>query len=108
MGPLFWGAVEYRSSTYDPKTNRFRSPGHPDTLTVDMRLQIAATLLLAATTIVPCESETSKSGRAPVNPVSAESPDSSQPHSTQLGSELSDLRDAALSDDYAYRQVAHL
>jgi carboxypeptidase Q len=69
-----------------------------------MRLQIAAALLLTATVVIHSESETSKSGRAGENPAgSAKSVDSWPP-----GSELYELRDAALSDDYAYRQVAHL
>jgi carboxypeptidase Q len=73
-----------------------------------MRLQIATALLLATTTVIQCETETFKSGHAPVNPVSVENADSSPTRSIQLGSELSELRDAALSDDYAYRQVTHL
>jgi carboxypeptidase Q len=70
-----------------------------------MRLQIAAALLLAATTVSYCESETLKSRHPAVSP---ESPESSQPSLSQLRNELSALRDAALSDDYAYRQLAYL
>ena len=55
-----------------------------------MRLQIAAALLLTATTITHSESETSKSGYAAENPTaSAEGVEPSHP-----GSELSRLRDA--------------
>ncbi len=85
-------------------SNAFPSVRHPNTLTINMRLQIAAALLLTATTVTHSEPETFKSGRAPENPLgSVESA-----YSPQLKNELAGLRDAALSDDYAYRQVAHL
>ena len=84
--------------------NPFSSVRHPDTLTINMRLQIVAVLLLAAT-VTQSQPETLKSGHEPGEPVSsAVSADSLQPYLSQL----SELRDAALSDDYAYRQVAHL
>ena len=69
-----------------------------------MRLHIAAVLVLTATTIVYSEPETFESSHAAGDTaVLVENADSSQ-----LRGELSELRDAALSDDYAYRQVAHL
>jgi carboxypeptidase Q len=68
-----------------------------------MRIQIAAALLLTVTTVIRSETETLRSGYADNTVLSAESA-----YSPQLKSELSGLRDAALSDDYAYRQVAHL
>jgi hypothetical protein len=70
-----------------------------------MRVQIAAVLLLAATTVICCEPETLMSRRPAVSP---EGPESSQTSLSQLRIELSELRDAALSDGYVYRQVAHL
>src|SRR5580692_10874754 len=70
-----------------------------------MRLQIAAALLLAVTTVAYCEPETLMSSYPAASP---EGPESARPYSSQLGTELSALRDAALSDDYAYRQLAHL
>jgi len=74
-----------------------------------MRLQIAAALLLTATTVSHSEPEAFRSDRPSKDPVVAvEGADSSQPYLPQLNCELSELRDAALSDDYAYRQVAHL
>jgi carboxypeptidase Q len=69
-----------------------------------MRLQIAAALLLTATTIVRSESETSKHGYPAEDPAASVESDLS----AQLRSELTGLRDAALTDDYAYQQVAHL
>jgi len=69
-----------------------------------MRLQIAASLLLlTATTVTQSRSETSKTGYAVENSTPAESADSSQAINI-----LAELRDAALTDDYAYQQVAHL
>ena len=69
-----------------------------------MRIQIAATLLLAVTTLPCSASQTPRAGHEADNPtVSAESA-----YSPQLKSEMARLRDAALSDDYAYQQVAHL
>jgi len=69
-----------------------------------MRIQIAATLLLTVATLPCSTSQTSGPGhKAEMPVVSYETV-----YSAQLGSELSGLRDAALSDDYAYRQVAHL
>jgi len=85
-----------------------RPAGHPHTLTVNMRVQIAAVLLLTATFVVRSEPETLKSDRPLENVVPARSADSAQSYLPQLKSELSELRDAALSDDYAYQQVAHL
>jgi len=74
-----------------------------------MRLQITVALLLTATTVTNSQPESFKSGHAPEYSVAAaESADSAQPYLAQLKSELSELRDAALADDYAYRQVAHL
>ena len=70
-----------------------------------MRLQIAAALLLAATTVSHCKSETLKSSYPAASP---ENPESAQLYSSQLKTELYELRDAALSDDYAYRQLTHL
>jgi carboxypeptidase Q len=82
----------------------FPSARHLDTLTINMRLHITAILVLTATTVLYCEPETFESSRvAHDTAVQVESPDSPQP-----SGELSELRDAALSDDYAYRQVAHL
>jgi carboxypeptidase Q len=69
-----------------------------------MRLHIAAVLVLTATTVVYSEPETFDSSPAPED--TAILVENSDP--SQLRSELSPLRDAALSDDYAYRQVAHL
>jgi carboxypeptidase Q len=69
-----------------------------------MRIQIAATLLLVAATVPYSTSQTPRPGHeADPGMVLAESA-----YSPQLKSELAGLRDAALSDDYAYRQVAHL
>ena len=69
-----------------------------------MRLQIAAVLLLTATTVTQSRSEASKAGYAVESSTApAESADSSPAMNV-----LSGLRDAALSDDYAYQQVAHL
>src|SRR5271155_4357157 len=69
-----------------------------------MRLHIAAVLVLTATTVVYCEPEAFESSHPSEDTaVLVENPDS-----PQLSTELSELRDAALSDDYAYRQVAHL
>ncbi len=69
-----------------------------------MRLQIAAALLLTATTVTHSETETFKSGYTAGSPAApGESVYSSQP-----ASELYGLRDASLADDYAYQQVAHL
>jgi carboxypeptidase Q len=74
-----------------------------------MRLQIAATLLLTATAVSHSEPKAFRSDRLSKNSVVAvEGADSPQPYLPQLKGELSELRDAALSDDYAYRQVAHL
>jgi hypothetical protein len=69
-----------------------------------MRVQIAAALLLTATTIAHPESERLRSGYAVANPAASDE----STYSPQLNSELARLRDAALSDDYAYQQVAHL
>ena len=69
-----------------------------------MRLHIAAVLVLTATTVVYSEPETLDSSHASGD--TAVRVENSDP--SQLGSELSALRDAALSDDYAYRQIAHL
>ena len=69
-----------------------------------MRLQFAAALLLTATTIAHSEPEAAKRGDAAENSAVA----AENAHSAQAGSELAGLRDAALSDDYAYQQVAHL
>jgi carboxypeptidase Q len=66
-----------------------------------MRIQVALLLLLTATTVT--QSETFKSRYAAEHSV----PDASD-SSPQPVSELFGLRDAALSDDYAYQQVAHL
>jgi hypothetical protein len=67
-------------------------------------LKIAAALLVTIAVVVCSAGQTPKSGHGADKPVgSAESA-----YSTQLKRELSGLRDAALSDDYAYRQVAHL
>src|SRR5580704_13879323 len=94
MGPLFFGLT----------VKDFPSARHLDTLTINMRLHITAILVLTATTVLYCEPETFESSRvAHDTAVQVESPDSPQP-----SGELSELRDAALSDDYAYRQVAHL
>ena len=69
-----------------------------------MRLHIAAVLVLTATTVVYSEPETFDSSHASGDTaILVENPDPSQ-----LSRELSALRDAALTDDYAYRQVAHL
>jgi carboxypeptidase Q len=69
-----------------------------------MRTQIAVTLLLAAATVPYSTSQTPKPGQGADDPmISAESA-----YSPQLRSELAGLRNAALTDDYAYRQVAHL
>ena len=64
-----------------------------------MRTKIAATLLLTVANL--CSAiQTPKAEKTEPSPESAYSP--------QLKSEMVRLRDAALSDDYAYRQVAHL
>jgi len=55
-----------------------------------MRLRILAMLLLALTTVLYSESSPTENA------------------ASQLKSELAALRDAALRDDYAYQQVAHL
>jgi carboxypeptidase Q len=69
-----------------------------------MRLHIAAVLVLTATTVVYCEPEAFESSHTSEDTaVLVENYDPSQ-----LKRELSELRNAALSDDYAYRQVAHL
>ena len=68
-----------------------------------MRLQIAFLLLLTATTVSRSKSETFKFPYAAENRVPGESDSSPQAVSDLVG-----LRDAALSDDYAYQQVAHL
>jgi carboxypeptidase Q len=69
-----------------------------------MRIQIAVTLLLAVATVPYSTSQPPRPGHGADDPtVSAESA-----YSKQLRSELAGLRDAALTDDYAYRQVAHL
>jgi carboxypeptidase Q len=61
-------------------------------------------LLLAVATLPYSSSQTPRAGHEADNPtVSAESA-----YSPQLRSEMARLRDAALSDDYAYQQVAHL
>jgi carboxypeptidase Q len=65
-----------------------------------MRLYIAAVVLLTATTAIFCQPETLESVHESDNAANAEP--------SALTHELSELRDAALSDDYAYRQVAHL
>src|ERR1700678_1456029 len=92
MGPLFFGLT----------VKDFPSARHLDTLTINMRLHITAILVLTATTVLYCEPETFESSRvAHDTAVQVESPDSPQP-----SGELSELRDAALSDDYAYRQGA--
>ena len=81
-----------------------RLAGHPDTLTTTMRVHIAVTLLLTVSTGSPSSSQIPRPGHGTGNPaVSAENY-----YSPQLKSELAGLRDAALADDYAYRQVAHL
>ncbi len=69
-----------------------------------MRTQITATLLLTLTTTSYLTGQTTGPGyHADKSVLSAESA-----YSPQLRSELVRLRDAALSDDYAYQQVAHL
>ena len=68
-----------------------------------MRVHIAVTLLLMISTSAPSASQTSKPGHGADNPVVP-----AENYSPQLKSELAELRDAALTDDYAYRQVAHL
>ena len=69
-----------------------------------MRLQIAAALLLTLAIVPDSTSQTPgpahEAGKPAVSDENAYSP--------QLRSELVGLRDAALSDDYAYQQVAHL
>ncbi len=77
--------------------------GHPHTLTTIMRVHIAVTLLLAVSTGAPSASQTSRADHGTDNPVV-----SAENYSPQLKSQLAELRDAALADDYAYRQVAHL
>src|ERR1700685_145681 len=100
MGPLFLVGRVGASSYANP----FPWARHLDTLTINMRLHIAAVLVLTATTVLYSEPETIESGYVSRDTaVLIENPDSSQ-----LGRELSELRDAAVSDDYAYRQVAHL
>src|ERR1700678_3766074 len=100
MGPLFLVGRVGASSYANP----FPWARHLDTLTINMRLHIAAVLVLTATTVLYSEPETIESGHVSGDTaVLIENPDSSQ-----LGRELSELRDAALSDDYAYQQVAHL
>jgi hypothetical protein len=64
-----------------------------------MRTQIAATLLLTIANL--CFAVTNP------KPEDAETSSASS-YSPQLKSEMTRLRDAALSDDYAYQQVAHL
>ncbi len=67
-----------------------------------MRLQLAAVLFVLVT-IANAQTPPQKSSYAPENPPSEESA-----YSRQLRSELAALRDAALTDDYAYQQLAHL
>jgi carboxypeptidase Q len=86
------------------KHESFPAGKHPDTLTTNMRHHIAATLLFAVASVPYSTSQTPRPGHEDDKPVvSAESA-----YSPQLRGELTGLRDAALSDDYAYRQVAHL
>lgn len=67
-----------------------------------MRLQILPPLLLAAATVVNSQTQPASSGyMAPATSTTV----SYQP---QLKSDLVRLRDAALGDDYAYKEVAHL
>jgi carboxypeptidase Q len=71
---------------------------------INMRIQIAAALLLTVASVPYSTSQPPRPGHEDDKPVvSAENS-----YSPQLKSELARLRDAALSDDYPYRQVAHL
>jgi carboxypeptidase Q len=103
MGPLFFArSLNFRFDKLS--ANSFPSASHLDTLTINMRLHIAAVLFLTATTVVYSEPETFDSSYTSGD--TAVLVENSDP--SQLRTELSALRDAALSDDYAYRQVAHL
>ena len=66
-----------------------------------MRPSIAATLLILATTTYSF-SQTPKPSREGAQPATE------SVYSAELTRELTGLRDAALADDYAYQQVAHL
>jgi hypothetical protein len=69
-----------------------------------MRFQLAPLFLLFAVTFARAQSPASKSSydtQVPATPVTPR-------YSAKLIGELSALRDAALADDYAYREVAHL
>jgi carboxypeptidase Q len=69
-----------------------------------MRLQIAAALLLTLGTASHSTRQTTRPGHEADQPAAL----NEKASSAQLGSELAGLRDAALADDYAYQQVAHL
>ena len=66
-----------------------------------MRIQIAVILLLAVATFPYSASQTPGPGHEANNP-------SFDRGRLFAATELAGLRDAALADDYAYRQVAHL
>lgn len=69
-----------------------------------MRTQIAAALLFTLASASHSASQTPALNREADEPVVS----ADGAYSPQLKGELSGLRDAALSDDYAYQQVAHL
>src|SRR5271170_6637787 len=69
-----------------------------------MRLPIAAVILLIFTTVAYCQTFSPKPRFETEKLVLS----ADRAHSPQLKSALLALRDAALADDYAYRQVAHL
>jgi carboxypeptidase Q len=69
-----------------------------------MRLQTAALFLVFAATLASSQNPPQRSGYDTQGPAISAAPT----YSPQLMSELVALRDAALVDDYAYREVAHL
>ncbi len=68
-----------------------------------MRLQLAAVFSVLVSALVNAQTPPQTSNYARMAPPSADGA-----YSPQLRSELAALRDAALTDDYAYQQVAHL
>ncbi len=67
-----------------------------------MRLQLAVTVSLLVTTLAATQTPPRKISQRDTPPSAEDA------YSPQLRGELAALRDAALADDYAYRQLAHL
>jgi carboxypeptidase Q len=67
-----------------------------------MRLQLTVTLSLLVTTLAHTQTPPRKASQRDTPPSAEDA------YSSQLRGELTALRDAALTDDYAYQQLAHL